>query len=121
MLGSLGRILSAIRVGEHLENVLLLIAPSKHHTQISTETWCLHLECSSDALAGASIETDDVPGLEFLAGCLDLHNFLGLVHVKFRCATDTGLAPTASDDGGMAGLATLGCENTGLRNGRNLK
>ena len=114
VLGSLGRILSAICVGKHLENVLLFIAPSEDDTQISTETWCLHLECSSDALAGASIETDDVPGLESLAGCLDLHNFLGLVHVKFRCATDTGLAPTASDDGGMAGLATLGCENTGL-------
>jgi len=93
----------------------LFVTPTKDHSEIAAERRSFHLEGTSDAFTGTSIEANDITGLEFFARCLDLHDFFGLVHIELRCATDTRLTPTACNDGGVIGFATLGSENSGLQ------
>jgi hypothetical protein len=111
----LGRIAPRIRIGKDFHNILLFVTPTKNHSEIAAERRSFHLEGTSDAFTGTSIKAYYITGLKFLTRCLDLHDFFGLVHIELRCATDTRLTPTACNDGGMTGLATLGSENSGLQ------
>ena len=115
--GELG-ILGIVGVDAHMVGVATglvqtdLVGPGQDGVQVAGELGGDQIDSAIDDDALGAVDGDDIAFVQHTIATLDAHNLLGGVDVEALNAADAGRTHTASDNGGMARLATVAGQDT---------
>ena len=111
-------ILGVVGVDAHMVGVAAglvqtnLVGPGQDGVQVAGELGRNQINGAVDDDTLGAVDGDDIALMQHAVAALDAHDLLGGVDVEALDAADAGRAHTASDNGGMARLATVAGQDT---------
>ena len=89
-----------------------LVGPGQDGVQVAGELGRNQINGAVDDDTLGAVDGDDIALMQHAVAALDAHDLLGGVDVEALDAADAGRTHTASDNGGMARLATMARQDT---------